>query len=173
MQVFAPILCCMIYPVSGPAFALTASSFTTTTTTDPAFSAGAAVGGLLFFFVFTAVIGGLSLMGMFKKAGRKTWEAFIPVYNSVVLLRIAGMSGWLILLMLVPVANIVVAVLLAINLAKVFGQDAGMAVLLALFSTFVYFYLSYSSVRYFGPQASKGPLGLANHPGQQAYAPQR
>lgn len=160
----------MINPVSNLPFALSASEFTTTT--DPAMSAGALFGSFLVFAVIGIVIGGLSMMGMFKKAGRKTWEAFIPVYSTVVLFRIAGMSGWLVLLLLVPVANLVVLIFLAINLAKVFGQSAGVAVLTFLFSTIMYFYLSFSSARYFGPQASKGPFGLAAGGNQPAYAPQ-
>lgn len=160
----------MINPVSNLPFALSASEFTTTT--DPAMSAGAIFGSFLVFAVIGLVIGGLSMMGMFKKAGRKSWEAFIPVYSTVVLFRIAGMSGWMVLLLLVPVANLVALIFLAINLAKVFGQSAGVAVLTFLFSTIMYFYLSFSSARYFGPQASKGPFGLAASGSQPAYAPQ-
>ncbi len=160
----------MIIPVSNLPFVLSASEFTTTT--DPAMSAGALFGFFLVFAVIGIVIGGLSMMGMFKKAGRKTWEAFIPVYSTVVLFRIAGMSGWMVLLLLVPVANLVALIFLAINLAKVFGQSAGVAVLTFLFSTIMYFYLSFSSARYFGPQASKGPFGLSASGSQPAYVPQ-
>ncbi|MCQ1948848.1 MULTISPECIES: DUF5684 domain-containing protein [Arthrobacter] len=159
----------MINSVSSLPFVISASEFTTTTP-DPAMTAGAVVGGLIAVLI-GFVIGGLSMMGMFKKAGRKTWEAFIPVYSTVVLLRIAGMSAWWILLALVPFASFVLIIFLAINLAKVFGQSALIAVLIALFGLVMYFYLSYSSARYFGPQASKGPFGLAENPHQPAYTP--
>ena len=162
----------MINPVSNFPFILSASEFGTTTT-DPAMNAGAIFGSFLVFAVIGIAIGGLAMMGMFKKSGRKTWVAFVPVYSTVVLFRIAGMSGWLVLALMVPVANLVVLIFLSINLAKVFGQSAGVAVLTFLFSTIMYFYLSYSSARYFGPQASKGPFGIAAGGGEPAYAPQR
>ena len=158
----------MINPVSILSSVLSASEFSTTTQ-ETTIGVGALVGSMLVFGIIGIVVGGLAMMGMFKKAGRKPWEAFVPVYAQVVLFRIAGMSGWWVLAGLVPVLNIVAAVLLAINLAKVFGQTAVMAVLIVLFNIFVYFYLSYGSARYFGPQASKGPFGL--NPNQPAYTP--
>ncbi|MCC3294192.1 DUF5684 domain-containing protein [Arthrobacter sp. zg-Y411] len=161
----------MINPVSILPSVLSASEFGTTTT-ETTVGAGALFGSMLVFGVIGIVLGGLAMMGMFKKAGRKAWEAFVPVYAQVLLFRIAGMSGWWFLAMLVPVLNLVALVLLSINLAKVFGQTAIMAVLLFLFGTIMYFYLSYSSVRYFGPQATKGPFGQASNPGQPSYAPQ-
>ncbi|MCQ1945986.1 MULTISPECIES: DUF5684 domain-containing protein [unclassified Arthrobacter] len=160
----------MINPVSILPSVLSASEFSTTTQ-ETTIGAGALVGSMLVFGIIGIVVGGLAMMGMFKKAGRKPWEAFVPVYAQVVLFRIAGMSGWWFLAMLVPVLNIVAAVLLAINLAKVFGQGVLIAVLIILFGVFVYFYLSYGSARYFGPQASKGPFDLAKNPNQPAYAP--
>ncbi|UWX96840.1 DUF5684 domain-containing protein [Arthrobacter zhaoxinii] len=160
----------MINSVSSLPFVISASEFTTTTT-DPAVSAGALFGGFLVMLVISAVVGGLAMMGMFKKAGRKTWEAFIPVYSTVVLFRIAGMSGWWLLALMVPILQIVAMVLLAINLAKVFGQTAVIAVLLVLFSFVMYFYLSYGSARYLGPQASKGPLGATGDQSYPSYTP--
>ena len=159
----------MINSVSSLQFVISASEFTTNTTPDV--SPGMLITTYLILIVISTLLSGLAMMGMFKKAGRKTWEAFIPVYSSVVLFRIAGMSGWWILAFLVPILNFVALVFLAINLAKVFGQSAGIAVLIALFSFIMWFYLSYGSARYFGPQASKGPFGLAENPNQPAYTP--
>ncbi len=150
--------------VSGALPAMT----TTTTTTDPAAAAGAMVGSLLV-FVVSFLIAGFALMGMFRKAGEPTWAAFVPLYNIIVLLRISGLSPWLVILAFIPVANIVVAVLLSINVAKVFGKGAGTAVLLFFFSTIVYFVLSYGNARYLGREAARHPLGQA--PQQAGVAP--
>jgi hypothetical protein len=135
-------------------------AMTSTTTTDPAAAAGAMAGSLLV-FVIGFLIMGFALMGMFKKAGEPTWAAFIPLYNIIVLLRISGLSPWLVLLAFIPVANIVLAVLLSINTAKVFGKGVGTAVLLFFFSTIVYFVLSYGDARYLGRDAARHPLGQA------------
>ncbi|WP_197060589.1 DUF5684 domain-containing protein [Arthrobacter sp. L77] len=139
----------------------------TTTTTDPAAAAGAAIGGLLG-FVIAIVITGLALMGMFKKAGQPAWAAFVPLYNIIVLLRISGLSPWLVILAFIPVAQIVLAVLLAINVAKVFGKGVGTAVLIFFFAVIMYFVLSYGSARYLGPEAARHPLGQAPQQGRDA-----
>lgn len=137
----------------------------TTTTTDPAAAAGAAVGGLLGAVIALAITG-FALMGIFKKAGQPAWAAFVPLYNIIVLLKISGLSPWLVILSFIPVANIVLLVLLAINLAKVFGKGAGTAVLIFFFSLIMYFVLSYGGARYLGPDAARYPLGQAP---QQGY----
>lgn len=133
---------------------------TSTTTTDPAAVAGAAVGGLLV-LALGVVLTGFALMGMFAKAGEPKWAGFVPIYNGIVLLRVSGMSPWLVLLAFIPVANIVLLVLLAINVAKVFGKGAGSAVLIFLFGLIMYFVLSYGDARYLGREAARYPLGLA------------
>jgi hypothetical protein len=140
-------------------------AMTSTTTTDPAAAAGAAIGGLLGALIALAITG-VALMGIFKKAGQPAWAAFVPIYNVIVLLKISGLAPWLVLLSFIPVANIVLIVLLAINLAKVFGKGAGTAILIFFFSLIMYFVLSYGGARYLGPDAARHPLGQAP---QQGY----
>ena len=130
------------------------------TTTDPAYAAGSAVGGLLG-LVITVLITGFALKGIFTKAGQPTWAAFVPVYNIAILLRIAGLSPWLVILFFVPILNIVAQVLLAINVAKVFGKGLGTVFLIFFFSIIMYFVLSYGSARYLGREAALRPLGSA------------
>lgn len=145
---------------------------TTTTTTDPAAAAGAAFGSLLS-LVLAILITGFALKGIFVKAGQPSWAAFVPLYNIIVLLQIAGLSPWLFILTFIPVANIVLVVLLAINLAKVFGKGAGTAVLIFFFSLIMYFVLSYGGARYLGRDAARYPLGQAPQPGHDAAGFQR
>src|SRR3954464_12183771 len=58
---------------------------------------------------------------IFTKAGQAGWKAIIPIYNVVILLRIVGLSGWYVLLFLVPFVNVVMAIIVAYKLAKAFG----------------------------------------------------
>jgi hypothetical protein len=139
----------------------------TATTTDPAAAAAGLFGGLIG-AVLGILIAGFSLMGIFTKAGEPKWAAFVPLYNMIVLLRISGLSPWLVILAFIPVANIVFVVLLSINLAKVFGRGVGTVLLLVFFSTIMYFVLSYGSARYLGREAARHPLGQAP---QQGGAP--
>src|SRR5688500_19870234 len=85
--------------------------------TDPAVAA-AAFGFFmlitLVFFAIAYVITGLLLSRIFKKAGVEGWKAWVPVYNSWVLLELGGQKGYWAVLAYVPIVNIVAAVFLYI-----------------------------------------------------------
>ena len=70
----------------------------------------------------------VSLWKIFEKAGKPGWAAIVPIYNVIVLLEIVNKPVWWIVLMLVPLVNIVVAVLVYIELAKCFGKSAGFGI---------------------------------------------
>lgn len=74
---------------------------------------------------------------IYTKAGKPGWASIVPIYNYVVLFQIAKMNPWLILLLLVPIANVVVIIMLYINLAKAFGKSSGFAVGL-IFLNFIF-----------------------------------
>ena len=61
------------------------------------------------------------LWRIFTKAGKPGWAAIIPIYNTIVLLNIGGLSGWFVLLGLIPIVNIILAIIIYWNLGKVFG----------------------------------------------------
>ena len=69
---------------------------------------------------------------VFRKSGVEPWKAWVPILHSVVLLRLAGLSPWLLLLAIVPVVNLALLVVFAIMLHRIstaFGFGAGMTVL--------------------------------------------
>ena len=65
---------------------------------------------------------------LYTKAGRQGWECIIPFYNTWVLTVIVGRPWWWLLLMLVPLVNVVIAVVLMADLAKSFGQSIAYAI---------------------------------------------
>lgn len=88
---------------------------------------------------------------MFKKAGRPGWLALIPIYNFVVLCRICGLSGWFVLLLLIPIANLVFVIVLSAKLAKAFGKGTGYVIGL-IFLGFAFLpALALDDSRYLGP----------------------
>ncbi|MGW5050051.1 DUF5684 domain-containing protein [Actinokineospora sp. NPDC004072] len=93
---------------------------------------------------------------VFSKAGQPGWAAIVPIYNTYVLLKLAGRPGWWLLLMLVPVVNLVVAILLLIDVARSFGKGGGFAVVLVLFPYIGFLMLGFGSARYLGPAAAPG-----------------
>jgi len=74
--------------------------------------------------VIIAIIG---LWKLFSKAGKPGWASIVPIYNTIVMIDIAGKPLWWIILLFIPVVNIVVSILIIIGMAKNFGRGAGTA----------------------------------------------
>lgn len=85
---------------------------------------------------------------IYTKAGKPGWASIVPVYNYVVLFQIAKMSPWLILLLLVPIANVVVLIMLYVNLAKAFGKSSGFAVGLIFLNLIFTLILAFDDSKY-------------------------
>jgi hypothetical protein len=64
---------------------------------------------------------------VFTKAGKPGWAVIVPIYNLIVILEIAGKPLWWILLMLIPLVNIVVAIMVYVAFARNFGKGVGFA----------------------------------------------
>ena len=95
-----------------------------------------------------------SMWKTFTKAGQPGWAAIIPIYNAVVLFRIAGKPAWWVFLLLVPLINVVILFMVYISLAKNFGKGAGFGVGLVLL-TFIFFpILAFGSARYQGSSSA-------------------
>src|SRR5436190_14559830 len=65
---------------------------------------------------------------VFTKAGQPGWACLIPIYGAVVLCRVANKPGWWVLLFLIPLVNIVIAIMVMIGLAEAFGKGGGFIV---------------------------------------------
>jgi hypothetical protein len=91
---------------------------------------------------------------IFEKAGKPGWAAIIPIYNIVVLLEIVGRPVWWILLLLIPIVNIVVGFLLALDLSRSFGHDLAFALGLFFLGFVFYPILAFGSDTYRGPAAA-------------------
>lgn len=74
----------------------------------------------------------------FTKAGEPGWACLVPIYNMVVMCKIAGKPWWWILLMIIPFVNFVIIIMLFIAFAKNFGKGAGFGIGLA-FLGFIFF----------------------------------
>jgi hypothetical protein len=94
---------------------------------------------------------------VFTKAGQPGWASLIPIYNAIVLLRIAGRPAWWVILMLVPIVNLIVIIVAMIDVAKAFGKGAGFGVGLALLSFIFVPILGFGSAQYGGAGGSDQP----------------
>ena len=112
------------------------------------------LGGTLLSWLAMVVVGMLVLViiggwKMFEKAGQPGWAILIPFYNHYITLKIVGRPGWWTLLYLIPLVNLVIVIIVAMDLAKAFGQSAVFGVvLLFLFCGIGYLILGFGDYRY-------------------------
>jgi signal peptidase I len=64
----------------------------------------------------------VGLWKLFEKAGRKGWEALIPVYSFYIMLKLTGRPMWWLVLYFLPVINVIVYIGLLIDFAKCYGK---------------------------------------------------
>lgn len=70
----------------------------------------------------------VALWFVLEKAGEPGWAAIIPIYNYLMVIKIAGKPWWFFLLMFIPIANIVIYIIILNGLSKSFGKDEGFTV---------------------------------------------
>ena len=111
----------------------------------------AAMGGttmIIFLGIALVVIAGL--WKTFTKAGKPGWAAIIPIYNIIVMLQIAGKPVWWIILMIIPLVNLIVAILVSIAIAEKFGKGTGFGLGLAFLGVIFYPILGFGDATYRG-----------------------
>ena len=69
-----------------------------------------------------------SLWRLFQLAGEPGWAVLVPFYNLVVALRIARVSRWWLLPMLVPYVGVLAFLPLSLGFARRFGRGRAFAV---------------------------------------------
>jgi len=85
--------------------------------------------------IATYVYTSLAYMKIAKKLNHPNpWFAWVPILNLILHLQLGGMTGWQILLMFVPIANIVVYIIAMMNICEKLGKEKllGLLVLVPL-----------------------------------------
>ena len=118
---------------------------------------GGAIGVLLYLVVIVLEIA--SVWMVFQKAGQPGWASIIPIYNTIVWLRVVGRPWWWLFLFLIPGVNLVLLIIAVLDLAKSFGKGTGFAVGL-IFLSFIFIpILAFGDARYVGPGGQPGMAG--------------
>jgi hypothetical protein len=108
------------------------------------FSGTTSVIGIIFYVLLA-----IAWWKVFTKAGYPGILALIPIVNTIFLLRIAGMSGWWVLLYLVPIANVILAIVVAVKVGDRFGKGGAFSFFLLFLIPFIgYFILGFGDSRY-------------------------
>ena len=82
------------------------------------------IGGSLIGLVIAVAV----LVGMWKvfvKAGKPGWGAITPLYNLYCVFDMSFGKGWMFLLLLIPIVDIVVLIMMYVKLAKAFVKGGG------------------------------------------------
>jgi hypothetical protein len=109
----------------------------------------ATTGGLLVAYTWSAlgsavayVFYGFALMGIFRKAGLKAWQAWVPIFNMWRFLQLGGQKGWWVLVNLIPaigtILYLVFLIIAGIKVQTAFGKP-GVFFLLAVLVTPVWY----------------------------------
>jgi signal peptidase I len=98
------------------------------------------------FFLVVQVIHFLGTWKLYVKAGRKAWEAAVPVYNGIVLMHIINRPKWWVILLFIPIVNLLMFPVIWIETIRTFGFYKKLDSLLVLLTLGLYtFYINYAT----------------------------
>jgi len=109
--------------------------------------------GLILIVLAVIVFYVVAYWKIFAKAGEPGWGAIVPIYNLYLLCKIAGRPEWWVILFFIPLVNIVIALIIAMDLAKVFSKSSGFGIGLWLLSFVFVPILGFGSATYTRPTA--------------------
>lgn len=95
---------------------------------------------VLFFFI----IQGIHFMGtwkLYKAAGYKSWQAAVPVYNAVILMKIIKRPGWWVVLLFIPTINLILFGVIWVETMRSFGKNTIKDTALVLLTLGLYIYV--------------------------------
>ena len=101
--------------------------------------------GWLLFALIVQVIHFLGTWKLYVKAGRKAWEAAVPIYNAVVLMKIINRPWYWVILLFIPIVNLIMFPVVWIETLRSFGRNKTTDTVLGLLSFGLYiYYINYT-----------------------------
>ena len=82
---------------------------------------------LVNWLAFIAIIQVVHFLGTWKfyvAAGKKPWQAAVPVYNAVVLMQVLKRPWWWTLLLFIPIVNLIMFPVLWVELLNRYGKTS-------------------------------------------------
>ena len=96
--------------------------------------------GWFLFFLFVQLIHGLGTYRLYSSAEFKSFAAFIPIYNALVLMRLINRPWWWVILLFIPIVNIMMFPVIWIETCKNFGKKSWISIFLVLITFGLYIY---------------------------------
>jgi hypothetical protein len=107
-----------------------------------------AVAAPFFVWVVVALLVVAGYWKMFEKAALPGWGAIVPIYNSYLICKTAGRSGWWVLLLFIPIVGIIAAIILMSDISKRFDKSLGFTLGLIFLSPIFVPILGFGSAEY-------------------------
>ncbi len=99
----------------------------------------------LIFILAIQVIHFLGTWKLYVKAGRKAWEAAIPIYNAIVLMQIINRPKWWVILLFIPIINLLMFPVIWVETIRSFGKNSLADTWLVLLTLGFYtYYINYA-----------------------------
>ena len=109
------------------------------------------------FFLVVQVIHFLGTWKLYVKAGRKAWEAAVPVYNAVVLMQIINRPKWWVILLFIPIVNLIMFPVVWVETLRSFGKNSTLDTILGVVTLgfYVYYVNYFENVTYIPNRSTK------------------
>ncbi len=116
----------------------------------------------ILFILVIQVIHFLGTWKLYIKAGRKAWEAAIPIYNGIVLMQIINRPKWWVILLFIPIINLLMFPVVWVETIRSFGKNKLLDTWLAILTLgFYIYYVNYAEdVKYIEDRSLKPRTGL-------------
>jgi hypothetical protein len=120
--------------------------------------------GAVFFFFFFAILA-VTLVAMWKvfaKAGQPGWAVLVPIYNFIVLLRVAGLPWYWVftpLVAIIPILGLIAYLAWIVwvhhRISTRFGQGVGFTIGLTFLGPIFWLILGFGSAKYVAEQPAQ------------------
>lgn len=77
---------------------------------------------------------------LYQKAGRKSWEALVPIYNAIVLMEIIRRPKWWVILLFIPIINLMLFPVIWVETLRSFGKNTAKDTALGIASLGLFIY---------------------------------
>ncbi|RNC89609.1 MAG: signal peptidase I [Allomuricauda sp.] len=116
----------------------------------------------IIFILLVQVIHFAGTWKLYVKAGRKAWEAAIPIYNGIVLMKIINRPAWWVFLLFIPIINLLMFPVIWVETIRSFGKNKLLDTWLVILTLGFYtYYLNYvEDVQYIEDRSLKPRTGL-------------
>ncbi len=115
------------------------------------------------FFLIIQIVHFAGTWRLYEAAGRKRWEAAVPIYNAIVLMQIINRPKWWTILLFIPIINLIMFPVVWVETLRSFGKNSTTDTWLAVFTAGLYIYyvnytqpLNYVTDRNLNPHTKTG-----------------